>query len=661
MRFLVFTAWCLLTGFQTVAQNLQTYQKNNFFGLADATGKPITSAIYNEILPGTDYSIVRIWNKAQAQFLTGTVDAKGKTLITPAYIDLKRDGLRLIACRKVKQSFRYGLLVASGKEIIPLDYVSVQSLGSMRYAVENDEKKFAIYTDEGINLTGFTLENLISVKPNLIQFTQNGLLGLLDRQGNIVKEARYTTIKYDDESVVGVWPQQWELISVTDFTKKEINAKKTQFTSAGYLLIEHKKNSNQLFSKQLQAIGKTYAQINETPQAGFFIVEEKEKQLIVTNEGIPIENTRGDSIVIHQQCAMIRKGKHWQTFSLKLNSAYQHKYDSFRILKQHAVAYKQGYAGLLNNNGEEVIPCVYENVEDVNENQILVKIKGLTGIIDWQEKWLLPPQPNGVTLVNDKLYLLTEGKLKYLKNFQHQVIYFTNNFIQIKNNYVEETTSRGEKWKIDAFGIVTSFVPKINQTYQHIQLPTEGFSAIKKNDKWGFIDLQGRLRIANRYDSVMPFTNGHAAFKLRNKWGLLNKEDKIVLQPGYDTLLHANAELLIGYTKKLGGIINYTGEVVLPIRFDLVKPWEKQFYLLQKDSVFGWADKDGKLIVEPKYQKIKLAGNFIAAKILDKWGLVNWDGSQKIPAVYTTCEVSADGQFILVGKEIKTEVISIKQ
>lgn len=660
MRFLLLKTLFLVLSFQSVAQKLQTYQKDKLWGLADENGSPLTLPIYSAIHVGSDYSIVSIWNEAKAQYLTGTIDAKGKTLIATNYVDLKRDGLRLIACRKLNQSFRYGLLLASGKEIIPLDFVSVQSLGSMRYAVENEQKKFAIYDDAGVNLTGFTLENLIEIKPNLIQFTQNGWLGFLDRQGNIIKEARYTTIKIENEKVIGVLPRQWELISLQDFTKKDLLANDVQFTSSGKIIIEHKTNDVQLYTNQLQKIGKSYHQIKKTLNQQYFVATEGGKQLIITQEGKTIQSSIGDSIVIEKNYAWIKKGKHWQTFSLQLQTYNSSKYDSFKLINHYAIVYKQGYEGLLNEIGEESIPCVYNAILDANENQILVKIQNLTGIINWQEKWLLSPQPNSISLINDKLYLLTEGKLKYLKNFQHQILYFTNNSLIIKEDYIEETTSRGEKWKIDAFGIATSLVPKINHTFQQIQSATEGYAAIKKDNKWGFTDLQGRLRIANRYDSVLPFAYGTAAFKLRNKWGLLNKEDKIVLQPAYDSLKRINENLMIASKKNQAGIINLQGEIILPFRFDKVELWLNENFLLTKDDLLGWADKDGRLIVEPKYQAILPTKNFLLAKILNLWGVVDFSGKQKISALYEVCSPSADGHFILTSKGIQHETVVLK-
>ena len=103
------------------------------------------------------------------------------------------------------------------------------------------------------------------------------------------------------------------------------------------------------------------------------------------------------------------------------------------------------------------------------------------------------------------------------------------------------------------------------------------------------------------------------------------------------------------------------GEIVLPIRFDAVSPWLKQYFLIKKDDLLGWTNEEGKLIVEPKYQELKPAGKLIAGKILGLWGLVDYMGIQKLPALYISFEVSEDKQFALIAKEIKTEIIPLHE
>ncbi len=63
---------------------------------------------------------------------------------------------------------------------------------------------------------------------------------------------------------------------------------------------------------------------------------------------------------------------------------------------------------------------------------------------------------------------------------------------------------------------------------------SEGLRGIKKDDRYGFVDDRGRLRVANRYDSIGEFHEGLASVKLIGKWGFVNTNDQIVINPNYD-------------------------------------------------------------------------------------------------------------------------------
>ena len=58
--------------------------------------------------------------------------------------------------------------------------------------------------------------------------------------------------------------------------------------------------------------------------------------------------------------------------------------------------------------------------------------------------------------------------------------------------------------------------------------------ANKKNDKWGFVDNNGSLKVECIYEMVTEFNiYGYAGIKKDGKWGVVNTEGKIILEPRY--------------------------------------------------------------------------------------------------------------------------------
>ena len=50
----------------------------------------------------------------------------------------------------------------------------------------------------------------------------------------------------------------------------------------------------------------------------------------------------------------------------------------------------------------------------------------------------------------------------------------------------------------------------------------EGFSAVKKDGKWGYINTKGEQIIECKFDDTNYFNEGFAAVKKDGKWGYVN-------------------------------------------------------------------------------------------------------------------------------------------
>lgn len=57
---------------------------------------------------------------------------------------------------------------------------------------------------------------------------------------------------------------------------------------------------------------------------------------------------------------------------------------------------------------------------------------------------------------------------------------------------------------------------------------------VKKGEKWGYIDRNGKVRIDFKYDRANVFSEGKACVKLDNKWGYINTEGKSIIPFTFD-------------------------------------------------------------------------------------------------------------------------------
>ena len=60
-----------------------------------------------------------------------------------------------------------------------------------------------------------------------------------------------------------------------------------------------------------------------------------------------------------------------------------------------------------------------------------------------------------------------------------------------------------------------------------------GYAAVQKNGKWGFINSKGELVIAYQYEDALSFSNGYAAVFKDGKWGYIDEENSMALEPSF--------------------------------------------------------------------------------------------------------------------------------
>jgi len=58
-----------------------------------------------------------------------------------------------------------------------------------------------------------------------------------------------------------------------------------------------------------------------------------------------------------------------------------------------------------------------------------------------------------------------------------------------------------------------------------------GYAAIKKNDKWGFINTSGEVAIDYKFEDALSFGQHLAAFKDGEYWGYINRCGQIAIEP----------------------------------------------------------------------------------------------------------------------------------
>lgn len=633
------------------------YKQRGRWGLITIDNQKITEAEY-DALDATDGPLIvaRKKNPMSLRQTAGCINSSGKVVIPFQYDGLKVSALRAIVYTRSENQYKYGLVDLTNKVLIPQQYTDIQPLGSLRFSVENAAHKFAVFTEEGKQLTDFTLDSISSFQRNYAVFYQNERQGLIDRDGHIKAEPIYREIKIAGDQINARLFDQWIFLNGENKISQTTNADSVQAVS-NHLYKVRRMNNVSFTDTNLKPFGDGPFNAIGTFINGRAIVELNGKKGIIGDNAKLIINPQYESLWWTSTYILAAKKQEGKIKWLILDPTGKQKttrlYDE--ILKQDGGIFKvknKGYWGVVNEDGKEIIACVYDSILQHRGNFIAVRFRNQYGIISLQEQWIVPPRYNASELIDENHFIERTPKTWFLKSFTGEVIYFSDNRFEVRGDHILEYLPSGTIWKIDLQGRITQRQAPPEEPVQKIFPEQEGLRAIQRDGKFGFVDNRGRLRIANRYEDVYSFSEGLAAAKIRGKWGFINHQDKIEIQPTYEQVTSFSGGYALVRQKGLNGLIDQKGNQVLPTRYDNIDVLESKRFRITQNNLLGLADVNGKILINPKFDYLEDINNgYIIVGREGKFGLINAQGISTIPLMYDALIFDAfHGQYMVLKK-----------
>ena len=147
-------------------------------------------------------------------------------------------------------------------------------------------------------------------------------------------------------------------------------------------------------------------------------------------------------------------------------------------------------------------------------------------------------------------------------------------------------------------------------------------------EKWGFVDKDGRIAINPQFDSVSNFSDGLCGvMNSEGKWGFIDKEGKISINYQFDGVRDFKNGMAIVQSAEKYGVIDEGGKYTINPQFSSIQE-DGDWLLVSQDDKFGWSDKEGKLVINPQFsaaypfQKSEIA----AVQSGDSYGYINREG-----------------------------------
>lgn len=189
---------------------------------------------------------------------------------------------------------------------------------------------------------------------------------------------------------------------------------------------------------------------------------------------------------------------------------------------------KNGQIGIVDESGKVLVPCSFDQVYDLDDENYVRVLKNLKiGLYHLEKGIILPAEYDQIwPFVNDKAKVLKNRRMGYVNRDGSTFIPAEYNHIWPEEDGFFKVLKDGKTGLIDTEGNVV-----VPADFQQIWPFKEGLARVLQNGKLGFIDRNGNQVIPPMYDHVSDFSNGKTLAMMNGVSMYIDEEGRIVNIP----------------------------------------------------------------------------------------------------------------------------------
>ena len=417
---------------------------------------------------------------------------------------------------KYKENGKYGLINLSGKKITKPIYDDIQALEykeGMLTVKQND--KFGI-----INING---DEIIKVKYDGIQADQYSL-----NENHNKKAGFIVSIKTNDGYKFGYINYKGKTLLETEYN--EIARINYINDDESVYLVAFKNGQAGLFKNKSKVLENEYEDIQFDNINNLLILQRNGKQGVSDLDGKKIIQLEYDNIIITGNSINAQKGDEVTVFNSEGEKLKNSNFIS--VLETDNKNYfitidKNENYGVLDKDDNVIIDNKYTFIDYLFDNYFVAQNEQKIGIVDDKGKEVIKFDYDVLQKIEgtDLIQGIKNENIDLIDKNMKKILTMKNAQIDIKENYIKIYNSEDRKY-LQYDGKEVSNINVIKEAK---------LFAKKSNNKWGFVDKNGNIKIQYTYDMVTELNEyGYAGIKLNGKWGVINSEGKIIQEPIYD-------------------------------------------------------------------------------------------------------------------------------
>lgn len=471
-----------------------------------------------------EYGLAYAKNKGKEFF----INPENKIIIPPIYdkLDLFSEGLV-----SAKKNNKVGFLNTKGEVIIPFIYDSADSFWENKLCVVGKNGKFGVINLKGETVLDFIFESIKNPrKDNFLVAKKSGKYAFFETSGKQLSDYSFDEIICDENC-------NYLFTNGIAIVKKEskyelLNEKMaTAFENSKFDSISVFDTFSNIVVKRNGKYGMYNAKLNKTVSLEFDFIE-------------PYDTAHGN----YSEYYNARKGKIYSIFNKdlkKIGESYEPIYNNFST-DNPGISFKnlKGKYGVVDWKGNEKIPFVYDEALDFKRSKnSIAKKNGKFGVVNYQNKEIFP-------FIYDKINELDEVE-------------------NIENTYILSNKTEDKLLNINGEALLSVYRMIHPIFYDHSKF------IIKKNNKFGIVDLQNKILLPIVFDEISDWVeygpeNRHIV-KRNGKYGMVEYNTfKEKIPAIYDFVFITRNKVFVGKDKKYG-IIDVNNTILCPLKFDEIK------------------------------------------------------------------------------------------
>jgi hypothetical protein len=257
-----------------------------------------------------------------------------------------------------------------------------------------------------------------------------------------------------------------------------------------------------------------------------------------------------------------------------------------------------GRWGFVDRTGNFVIPVQFDFVYSFSGGRALVELEDRWGIIDQRGDWTMPPRPL------QRVLPMTDGAVLVRENGE-------NRFLDDNGN-------------------------SLNISFDEARQFSEGLAAVRRGDKWGYVDRAGGQALAFQYEDASTFSGGLAEVTKDGKSFFIDKAGEKIFEVPNRTVIGSFSDGFATYQPDKGpvGYVDSKGRVVIEPKFHYAGDFSEGLAKIspQGTTRWGFVNRKGEVVVSPIYDDAYAFSNGLASvKRNGRWGYIDKLGKVAIP------------------------------